>query len=225
MTTDAAHGTMSAQRTIRRPGKAAFRSAASPSEMRMVTPTTTTTQVMVRMRMLGRSGLAKRCSKFCEAGEAPADPGHADVQDRGPQHLDGRPEDDPEDEQEGGADPGQRAEAGKAPPRPACGRGGRQTFLGRGHVSHASTPWNGGGDPGLPAGIPACWSRPGRGTSRYSSVAAAWIWSRTCCLSVPDSAVPMVLLDGCLHGRPGGLVARVEDGGGQDLDEGRQRGV
>ena len=47
MITDAAHGTMSAQRTSRRPGKLLSRNCASPSDIRRVTTTMTVTQTTV----------------------------------------------------------------------------------------------------------------------------------------------------------------------------------
>ena len=47
MMTDAAHGTMSAQRTSVRPGKRAPRSCASASDSKIVTATTTATQTTV----------------------------------------------------------------------------------------------------------------------------------------------------------------------------------
>ena len=44
---EAAHGTISAHRTTRRPGNSRLRNCASPSEIRSVTPTTTTTHTTV----------------------------------------------------------------------------------------------------------------------------------------------------------------------------------
>ena len=51
ITTDAAHGMITARRTIRRPGNALFRIWARPSEMRTVAATTTTTQTIVRAKI------------------------------------------------------------------------------------------------------------------------------------------------------------------------------
>src|ERR1700742_3969918 len=47
MTSDAAHGTIRAQRTIRRPGNRLFRNWASPKETPIVTATTSITQITV----------------------------------------------------------------------------------------------------------------------------------------------------------------------------------
>ena len=57
---EAAHGTMSAHRTSRRPGKDSFRSWASPSESAMVTATTTATQTTVFATTVGRASCSRR---------------------------------------------------------------------------------------------------------------------------------------------------------------------
>ncbi len=57
---DAAHGTMRAQRTSRRPGKAASRSWASPSEITIVIPTTRATHVTVLPITVGSASCSRR---------------------------------------------------------------------------------------------------------------------------------------------------------------------
>ena len=57
---DAAHGTMSAQRTSRRPGKLAFRNWPRASESTMVTPTMTTTQTAVFASTVGSASCSNR---------------------------------------------------------------------------------------------------------------------------------------------------------------------
>src|SRR6201996_6609659 len=56
MTSDAAQGTIRAQRTIRRPGNRLFRNWASPSETPIVTATTSTTQITVLSSTWPRAG-------------------------------------------------------------------------------------------------------------------------------------------------------------------------
>ena len=51
ITTDAAHGMITARRTMRRPGNALLRICASPREMTTVAATTTTTQTIVRAKI------------------------------------------------------------------------------------------------------------------------------------------------------------------------------
>ncbi|GAA2455077.1 hypothetical protein GCM10010191_87630 [Actinomadura vinacea] len=60
ISTEAAHGTISAQRTSRRPGNRALSSCASGSESTTVAATTPTTQSTVRNRTPGRSVSSKR---------------------------------------------------------------------------------------------------------------------------------------------------------------------
>jgi len=59
MMTDAAHGTISAHRTSRRPGKASFRSCARPSDTTTVTSTTTTTQITVLATTVGSASCSR----------------------------------------------------------------------------------------------------------------------------------------------------------------------
>lgn len=51
---DAAHGTMIAQRTYRRPGNSLTRNCANPRLMRIVSTTTATTQMSVFVSTVGR---------------------------------------------------------------------------------------------------------------------------------------------------------------------------
>src|SRR5882762_9774412 len=64
ISTEAAHGAISAQRAARRPGKRWLNNWARPSDSVIVTATTTTTQTAVRIRMLLRSGSSNRSLKF-----------------------------------------------------------------------------------------------------------------------------------------------------------------
>ena len=57
---EAAHGTISAHRTSRRPGKDSFRSWASPSESAMVSATTIATQTTVFAATAGRASCSSR---------------------------------------------------------------------------------------------------------------------------------------------------------------------
>ena len=57
---EAAHGTMSAQRTSRRPGKLAFRNCPRPSEMTMVAATITATHSAVFASTVGRASCSRR---------------------------------------------------------------------------------------------------------------------------------------------------------------------
>ena len=59
MMSEAAHGTISAQRTSRRPGKRWFRNCARPSEITMVTATTTTTHTTVFATTVGSAGCSR----------------------------------------------------------------------------------------------------------------------------------------------------------------------
>jgi hypothetical protein len=56
ITSEAAHGTISAQRTNRRPGKRWLRSCASPSEITTVTATTAVTHTTVLSTTTGSAG-------------------------------------------------------------------------------------------------------------------------------------------------------------------------
>ncbi len=60
MISAAAHGTINAQRTRRRPGNAAFSSWARPSEITMVTPTTSATHVTVLATTVGSASWSRR---------------------------------------------------------------------------------------------------------------------------------------------------------------------
>src|SRR3954454_3570149 len=60
MTTDAAHGAISAHRATRRPGKRWLNSCAIASEIAIVTVTTTTTHTAVRISTADRSGSSNR---------------------------------------------------------------------------------------------------------------------------------------------------------------------
>ena len=60
ITTDAAHGAMSAQRASRRPGKRWLNNCATASEIAIVTVTTSTTHTAVRNSTADRSGSSNR---------------------------------------------------------------------------------------------------------------------------------------------------------------------
>ena len=60
ITTDAAHGTMTASRTNCRPGNALLSRFASASESTIVTMTTTDTHSTVRSSTPGRAGMSNR---------------------------------------------------------------------------------------------------------------------------------------------------------------------
>ncbi len=57
---EAAHGTISAQRTTRRPGNSRFRNCASASETSSVTATTTATQTTVLATTVGSASCSAR---------------------------------------------------------------------------------------------------------------------------------------------------------------------
>ena len=57
---EAAHGTIKAQRTRRRPGNSSFRSWAMPSEPAMVTTTIATTQISVLATTVTSASCSRR---------------------------------------------------------------------------------------------------------------------------------------------------------------------
>src|ERR1700742_1883221 len=72
ITRDAAHGTISAQRTIRRPGNRLFRNWATPSEIPIVDVRTSTTQSTVLTSTWPRAGLSTSVLKLLNA-DAPSE--------------------------------------------------------------------------------------------------------------------------------------------------------
>ena len=71
MMSEAAHGTIRAQRTSRRPGKLLSRNWASPSEIAMVTPTTTATHTSVFTSDARQRVLLEEPSRSCRGRPAP----------------------------------------------------------------------------------------------------------------------------------------------------------
>lgn len=69
ITTEAAHGAISAQRAIRRPGNRWLNSCAVAIDIRIVMTTTHTTQTTVRVITPPRSGSANRWSKLRHAAD------------------------------------------------------------------------------------------------------------------------------------------------------------
>jgi hypothetical protein len=64
MISDAAHGTITAQRTSRRPAKSLDRNCASPRLISTVTVTTATTQTAVFASTVGSAGWVSTCRKL-----------------------------------------------------------------------------------------------------------------------------------------------------------------
>ena len=109
--TEAAHGMMSAHRATRRPGNLWLNSWARPSEISMVTATTTTTQTTVRSRTRDEVGLVEEVAVVGGAVVAGDEAFAADVLERRLHHDHDRPEHDHADERDGGAEPQQRRQA------------------------------------------------------------------------------------------------------------------